>query len=313
MTTISITNQIKRQAHSLGFELVGITAAQAHAHLPLFDAWIGKGFAATMDYLQNRRDDRADPRRLLPSAKTMICCGLNYYGKEPRSQELQTPGHGWISRYAWGNDYHEVVLEKLRRLEAFIRTEIDSKAELKSYVDTGPILERSYAASAGLGWIGKNTMLINKEIGSYFFIGIILCNLELEQDAAPPDHCGSCQLCMESCPTEALNAYELDARRCISYLTIEHRGEIQPELSEKMGQHLVGCDICQEVCPWNRSIPTTGQAAFRPRDGLFHPRLNSLENMDEEKFQKSAIKRVKCSGLQRNINIVRNNEKRILT
>ena len=210
----SITEQIKQQARAIGFELVGVAPAGPHDHLGFFEDWLAKGYAGTMQYLARRREDRADPQRLLSGAQTIICCGLNYYHGEPNSQELHQEGHGWISRYAWGDDYHDVLLGKLQALETFIHQEISPRAKLKSYVDTGPILERSYAASAGLGWIGKNTMLINRQAGSYFFIGEILTDLQLVSDTPEPDHCGNCTLCLDACPTEALVPYQLDANRC---------------------------------------------------------------------------------------------------
>ncbi len=308
----SSTDRIKQKGRELGFDLIGISSAEPHVDIGFFDRWLEKKHDGTMAYLKRRRDDRADLKRLLPSVKSLICCGINYYGGETPSLELRKKGHGWISRYAWGDDYHDVVLKKLQELEVFIVNEIDPIAELKSYVDTGPILERSYAAQAGLGWIGKNTLLINQEIGSYFFIGEILCSLELETDAPTPDHCGSCSLCMDSCPTDALTPYELDATRCISYLTIEHRGDIPSELNNPIDHHIVGCDICQEVCPWNRTIPLSHEVAFKPREQLLHPKLEYLENLSEEEFRqvfrKSAVKRTKWQGLQRNLKIVRGNQ-----
>lgn len=313
MTARPITEQIKQRAREIGFDLVGITSAAPHEHVSFLDQWLAKGYDGTMAYLARRRDERAAPQQLLPGAKTMICCGLNYHGGEASSSDSLTPEQGWISRYAWGEDYHEVVLAKLKQLESFIHETIDPTAQLKSYVDTGPILERSYAASAGLGWIAKNTMLINRRQGSYFFIGEIITDMELSCDAPETDHCGNCRLCIEACPTEALAPYEMDASRCISYLTIEQRGEIAVELQQQMGQHLVGCDICQEVCPWNHEVPISGETAFRPREGLHRPKLEAFDAMTEdgfrERFRNSAIKRVKWKGLQRNVTIAKRNAK----
>ncbi len=310
----STTKLIKKKAQEIGFDLVGITPALPHKDLPFFDQWIQQGRDASMTYLQRRRDDRADPRRLLENAKSIICCGMNYYGGEPKSIECDDPERGWISRYAWGDDYHDIVLAKLKELEDFIRQEIDETAELKAYVDTGPILERSYAASAGLGWIGKNTLLINRQQGSYFFIGEILCSLDLAPDTPETDHCGHCQLCIDHCPTDAIAPYELDSNRCIAYLTIEHRGDIATEFHEAIGQHVVGCDICQEVCPWNKAPALSQEPRFKPREGLLHPRLSELAQLDEtafrEKFRKSPIKRVKAAGLQRNTAIVQKNQQK---
>lgn len=314
MNPKSITERIKSQARKLGFDLVGISAAEPHADIHFFDMWLQNGYAGTMEYLSRRRNDRADPKHLLENVKSIICCGLNYNGGQTKSQELEAAGRGWISRYAWGEDYHEVVLAKLKELEQFILAEIDSTAQLKSYVDTGPILERSYAASAGLGWIGKNTMLIDRKIGSYFFIGEILTSLELVPDTPKADHCGECRFCLDACPTEALTPYELDATRCISYLTIENRGDIAHDLQDKMGHHLVGCDICQEVCPWNQGAPLSKESDFQPQEGLFQPELSSLEKLSEEeyrqRFRHSAINRVKWAGMQRNVSIAKSNERK---
>ncbi len=311
MTSQSITDRIKAKAREIGFDLVGITNAEPHADIAIFDQWLDKDFDATMAYLERRRDDRANPRRLLPTAQSIICCGLNYYGGEPHSQEITSADHAWISRYAWGDDYHEVVLSKLQELEQFIHDEIDAQAKLKAYVDTGPILERSLAARAGLGWIGKNTLLINRQVGSFFFIGEILCSLDLSNDAPATDHCGHCTLCIDSCPTNALTPYELDSNRCISYLTIEHRGEIPQDLQSGIGKHLVGCDICQEVCPWNQAIPLSAESSFKPREGLFRPDLKTLNQMDEqnfrETFRRSAVKRTKWAGFKRNLDNARRN------
>lgn len=305
-----LTEKIKQQASSLGFDLIGIAPADPHAHLSFYDQWLAKGYAGTMGYLERGRDKRSNPQWVLEGAQTLICCGLNYYRGQPKSTEHSDPERGWIARYAWGEDYHEVFLEKLKKLEEFIRTE-EPNAKLKSYVDTGPILERSYAASAGLGWVGKNSCLISKEIGSFFFIGEILTDLPLIPDEATFDHCGSCTRCLDACPTQALTSYELDATKCISYLMIEHRGEIKEELRDKIGHHLVGCDICQEVCPWNREPPISQEKSFDPRPGNFHPSLETLEKLTPEEFSSrfrgSAVKRVKWEGLQRNVELIRKN------
>jgi epoxyqueuosine reductase len=312
MASSSITDRIKSKAHQIGFDLVGITRAEPHEDIAVFDDWIQKNLNGTMDYLARRRDERSDPKRLMPSAKTIIICGLNYYNGERGSQDLKRPAHAWISRYAWGDDYHEIVLNKLKELEDFIRTEIDESANLKSFVDTGPLLEKSYAARAGLGWIGKNTLLINEDIGSFTFIGEILCSLDMETDKPQTDQCAGCQLCIDACPTKALNDYQLDATRCISYWTIEQRGEIPKELQQNIGHHLFGCDICQEVCPWNHAIPLTNESSFGPRNGLFHPSLDDLSRIDAQSFQKtfkhSPIKRCNWEGLKRNLDIVKDNQ-----
>lgn len=308
-----LTKQIKEQAKSLGFDLVGITSAHPHSHRSFFNDWINKGYQGSMEWLVKGEEKRNDPQKVLPGAKTIICCGLNYYRGKPFSVHSKKKGHGWISNYAWGEDYHHVVLEKLKQLETFILDQIPN-AQLKSYVDTGPLLERSYANSAGLGWVGKNTCLINKKIGSFFFLGEILTNLELEIDQPESDHCGKCTRCIDACPTDALNNYELNANQCISYLTIEHRGPINPFLQKKMGHHLVGCDVCQDVCPWNQGIPQSNEASFDPLPENFHPSLQQIQELNKDQFFKqfknSAVKRVKFKGLQRNVEIAVKNQGR---
>lgn len=298
---MTLTAQIKGEAQKMGFSLVGIASAAPHSDFSFYNQWVNNGSQGGMAYLERGWEKRGDPQKILPGAKTFICCGLNYY---------HGPG-GAISNYAWGDDYHEVFLEKLQALEKFI-SGIEPQARMKSYVDTGAILERSYAASAGLGWIGKNTCLINQKKGSFFFIGEILTDLDLEPDRPVADHCGTCTRCIDACPTQALTPYELQATKCISYLTIEHRGEIEPALQAKMGQHLVGCDICQDVCPWNKKIPLSEEPAFKPRAENVDPSLESLKSLKPEdfsvRFNKSPIKRLKWEGLQRNVEIAQAND-----
>jgi epoxyqueuosine reductase len=213
---------------------------------------------------------------------------------------------GWTSRYAWGDDYHEVLSDKLKKLHTFLETEAGAAYRGKYYVDTGPVLDRVFAEYAGLGWFGKNTNLINQRAGSWFFIGELITNLTLVFDAPPPDRCGTCRRCLEACPTQALLApYVLDSNRCISYLTIELRGAIPEELREGVGSHVFGCDICQDVCPWNRKAPATPVDSFQSRDGLLAPQLSELAEMDETEFRRrfkhSPIKRAKWRGFMRNV------------
>ncbi len=213
---------------------------------------------------------------------------------------------GWISRYAWSvEDYHEAVLRRLRAVEAKLREAAGTKIETRCYVDTGPLVERVYAKYAGIGWIGKNTCVINQRLGSWLFLGVILTSLELQPDLPAPDRCGTCMRCIDACPTDAfVGPYELDATRCISYLTIEKRGEIPVELRPGVGRHVFGCDICQDVCPWNRRAPASAAPEFQPRPGLVNPALEWLAQMDSERFREifrgSPLKRAKLSGLRRN-------------
>ena len=304
-----LTQKIKTHARKLGFNLVGITPAQiSKKDIEYFKWWLAQGFGADMQYLYKNIHKRENPAEILQGAKSIICCAVNYY----TSPSSLTPGsnereYGIVSNYAHGDDYHKILLKKLKALSAFIKKDLGILSNTKEYVDTGALLERSYAASAGLGWIGKNTCLINKEMGSYIFLGEILTDLELLYDKPVTDHCGTCTACLDACPTQALpKEGVLDANKCISYLTIEYREENLPQdLSHKIGQHLVGCDICQEVCPWNNKAPETKEAAFYPREDFSFPNLNKWKNISEKEFsryfQSSPIKRLKWKGLMRNI------------
>lgn len=297
------SQSIKTRAIDLGFDLVGITPATSHPDFTIYQDWIQKKYYGTMEWMVRGGEKRGDPQKILAGAKSFICVGLSYYRGHPKSTELKEEGRGWISSYAWGEDYHEILLAKLKQFEGWILEQAPD-AQFKSYVDTGPILERSYAQSAGLGWIGKNTVLINHKGGSYFFIGEILTNLELEPDTPGHDHCGTCTRCLDACPTQALTPYQLDATRCISYLTIEHKGEIPLDV----GHQVYGCDICQDVCPWNRGPLLSRVTDFDPRPGNFHPRLSELKNLPAEKFAErfkgSPIKRLKWERLQRNLETI---------
>jgi epoxyqueuosine reductase len=272
-----------------------------------------------MKYMERRTESgalqRASAKNAAPWARSIIVCAINYSADRPYSTEVHDPGRGWISRYAWGQcDYHDALMPRLRRVEGTIRALADQNQipiETRAYVDTGPVVERVYARYAGIGWIGKNTCIINQKLGSWLFLGVILTSLELAPDIPAVDRCGSCTRCIDACPTDALIAPgKLDARRCIAYLTIEKRGEIDPELHPFMGQHVFGCDICQDVCPWNNktgNAPPTSAEEFQPRENLFHPELKWLAELDEEQYRKtfrgSPIKRAKFSGLKRNVAI----------
>jgi epoxyqueuosine reductase len=259
----------------VGFDLCGIASADALAELAHLPEWLARGYAGEMNYLRDSR--RTDPRLVLEGARSIIVVALNYNSEQPHSTEWggtaddEAP-HGWISRYAWGDDYHEVIGDRLETLLVAMRAHFDESFEARAYVDTGPIVERVAAKHAGLGWLAKNTCLINEELGSWLFLGVIVTTLELAPtlgagELPPADLCGNCTLCLEACPTQAFAApYLLDARRCISYLTIELRGSIPEELRAAMGGAVFGCDICQEVCPWNRKAPITTAAEFKPRE-----------------------------------------------
>jgi len=303
--------QVKRLARDCGFELVGLSRAE-----PLVEDtqryldWVDRGMAGAMGYLTDRRAAvRTDPKLLLPSARTIISVGKLYNRPEPRSVEVDHQDRGWVSRYAWGADYHDVVRAGLERLVE----KLGPGHEYKICVDTAPLLERSYARQAGLGWIGKNTCLINQEIGSFVFLGEILTSLEMEPDSPPADRCGTCRRCIDACPTQAIATagYEVDARRCIPYFTIELRGSIPEDMRSGVGQHVFGCDICQDVCPWNRRAPVSGEPRFEPDH--FAPPLEELANLTEEEFRQtfrsSPIQRAKYTGFLRNVAIAMGNSK----
>jgi epoxyqueuosine reductase len=305
-------NEIRELARACGFELAGVASAlPAEDHVRYRD-WVGQGWAGEMRYLTDRRADvRDDPRNLLPSAKSVICVGKLYQTPWPHTTQFTDEERGWISRYAWGEDYHDVMRCGLERLVALLH-ESAGEFEARICVDTAPLLERSYARLAGLGWIGRNTCLINQQMGSWFFLGEVLISLAIAPDAPPPDRCGTCMRCVEACPTEAIIPGQgLDARRCISYFTIELRGSIPEEHREGMGAHVFGCDICQDVCPWNRRAPMTAEDAFVPR--RFAPPLETMAAISEQEFRDmfrhSPILRAKYSGFLRNVAIAMGNSR----
>ena len=274
MRPISDTIWITDRAKALGFDLCGVAAATRFPEMGQTEAWLAKGYAGEMKYLADPR--RNDPQNVLHGVRSVIVCALNYNTPHPRSTELPnephtSEPHGWISRYAWGDDYHDVLRSKLNGLVVALKERFDEPFETLAYADTGPLQERIFAKHAGLGWLAKNTLLLNQALGSWFFLGAILTTLDLTPslgaaESTPPDLCGSCTRCIEACPTDALvEPYVLDARRCISYLTIELRGSVPEALREPIGRHIFGCDICQDVCPWNRRAPVTQAEAFQPR------------------------------------------------
>ncbi|MGB7584641.1 MAG: tRNA epoxyqueuosine(34) reductase QueG [Terriglobales bacterium] len=307
---------VKQAAKDAGFELAGIAPVTEFPELSRFPEWIAAGHAGEMQYLEKRDDagnlKRASLRSAIPWARSVIVCAINYNTAHPYSTHAQDPDRGWISRYAWSKqDYHDAVLRRLQRIETCLQSTAKNLQTL-CYVDTGPLVERVYAKYAGVGWIGKNTCILNQEMGSWLFLGVIITSLELTPDFPAPDRCGSCTRCIDACPTDALIApYQLDSNRCISYLTIEKRGDIPEEFREGMGRHVFGCDICQDVCPWNRKAPATQAEEFQPREGLVNPALEWLAEMTplefREKFRGSPIRRTKHSGLRRNAVIAMGN------
>ncbi len=304
----ALSEAVKAKGLEIGFDLVAIGPADPPPHGSAFEQWLEAGYAGSMEYLERGREKRLNLQRILPGARSVIAVALNYYqGNPPEASS-------WcgVSRYAWGRDYHAVMEPKVETLLDFVRGAAGPETAGKVYVDTGPVLERDLAARAGLGWVGKNTMLIHPNLGSWFFLGLLLTTAELDHDAPMVDHCGSCTRCLDACPTEAFAApYTLDARRCISYLTIELRGSIPDELRPAMGEWIFGCDICQAVCPWNRKAPVTAEIDFLPTGPL--PGLTELLALDEAGFRTafagSPIRRAKLSGLRRSAAVALGNQK----
>jgi epoxyqueuosine reductase len=351
----NLSDRIKQCAIRAGFDLCGVAPVADFGELRVFPDWIADGKHGQMKYMEARDDGgelkRASLARVAPWARSVVVCAVNYNTNNPYSTEVHVhktstdaneerktkdTSQGWISRYAWGHeDYHDAVLRRLQQMEIELRALSEAIAEpleLRSYVDTGPLIERVYAKYAGIGWIGKNTCIINQRMGSWLFLGVILTSFNflpselaedeireadlkenyLTSDLPAPDRCGTCTRCITACPTQAITApYHLDARLCISYLTIEKRGEIPVELRAGMGRHVFGCDICQDVCPWNRKAPITSASEFEPREGLVNPSLEWLAEMEPEEFRdvfrSSPVKRAKLSGLRRNAAIAMGN------
>ncbi len=309
---LALAGAIKRRATDLGFDLVGIAPAHASKYRDFFRRWIDDGRAGTMAYLAKRFEERADPGVYLPDAQSVVCVAINYHAK----LEAATDGtsQGRIARYALGDDYHEVLKSRLHALADTIR-QLAPDAITKACVDTAPVMEKELAARAGVGWIGKNTCVIHPRIGSWILLGEVITTLELPADDPGIDRCGTCRRCIDACPTAAITApYQLDATKCISYLTIEHREEIAAELKPKIGDWLYGCDICQEVCPWNHDAPLTIDPAFQPRFKTGSLPLDEVMNWTSEDYsrtlRRSAMRRVKLPVLQRNAKIVAENIQR---
>jgi epoxyqueuosine reductase len=329
MTSMHVAQRLKEQAFALGFERAGIAPAGPADGFDRLQEWLGRGFAGTMDYMKRHEEARRHPASVLPDVRSVLMVGMNYApqpevldNREKGSLESLLPLQrgskhasptGKIARYARGADYHDVLRTKLNNLLCWVEQEVPGTRG-RGVVDTAPLLERDFARRAGLGWIGKNTMLIDTRLGSYFFLGALLLDLELPEDAPfAHDHCGTCTACLDACPTQAFPAPGLlDARRCISYLTIELRGPIPDELRAPMGEWVFGCDICQEVCPWNRKAPPGLESALQPRRDLEAVDLIELLSLSEEDFRRrfkgTALLRSKRRGLLRNAAIALGNQ-----
>ena len=327
-----ITGLVKHAARDAGFELAGIAPVREFAELSQFPRWIEAGHAGEMKYMEARDEagqlKRASLRSTAPWARSVIVCAINYNTANPYSTKMNDPERGWISRYAWScEDYHEAVMRRLRIVEGSLRDAVARRGQYalatagdtmalqtRCYVDTGPLVERVYAKYAGVGWIGKNTCILNQKLGSWLFLGVILTSLELDPDLPAPDRCGTCTRCIEACPTDALiEPYQLDSNKCISYLTIEKRGAIPEHMRAGVGRHVFGCDICQDVCPWNRKAPATSAEELQAREGLVNPALEWLAEMSAEEFREtfrgSPIRRTKRTGLRRNAVIAMGNSR----
>jgi epoxyqueuosine reductase len=298
---------IKAEAKKLGFMFCGVAKAEfLEEEAPRLEQWLKKDMHGEMQYMENHFDKRLDPRLLVDGAKSVISLGLNYYSENVQAD----PSAPKISKYAYGSDYHTVVKDKLRQLLQIINEKIGEVGG-RAFVDSAPVLDRAWAKKSGLGWIGKNTNLISKQVGSFFFLAELIIDLELEYDIEPTaDHCGTCTRCIDACPTEAIvGPYVVDGSRCISYLTIELKNEIPQEFKGKMDNWMFGCDICQDVCPWNRFSVLNNEPAFQPHLQLLDLNSSDLQDITEDTFQKvfknSAVKRTKFSGLKRNINFLR--------
>lgn len=312
MDRAGLTIAIKDKAMDLGFDLVGVSPIDSFPENQFYKEWLNKGFSGEMTYLERNPEKREDIQNILPGAKSVISCAMNYNTDYPYSIEHADNTKGWISRYAWGDDYHDTIKDKLQILMNYMCSESSDEINSKFYVDTGPVLERAYGKYAGVGWVGKNTCLINQEIGSWIFLAEIITNIELEYDVPVPDRCGTCTRCIDACPTDAIiEPYLLDSRLCISYLTIELKDKIPYELREGIQNNIYGCDICQDVCPWNKRAHMSDKIEFEPREGLLNPDLSYLSSLSVEEFRKqfkgSPIKRTKRRGLLRNVMIAMGN------
>ena len=308
------TADVKSEATAAGFDLCGIAPVQSHRELSFLHEWLARGYAGEMQYMHRTAERRADVRAVMPSARCVISLGVVYNTDRPYSNEDHNSTRVAIARYAWGDDYHLVIEKRLAQLITRLREISKEEFEARAYVDTGPVQERVYAQHAGLGWIGKNTCLINEDLGSWIFLSEIICSLELEPDAPAVDQCGSCARCLEACPTGALlDAGVLDATRCLSYLTIELKGPIPGEHRDAVGKHAYGCDICQEVCPWNIA-PGIGKSPdheWQPRPGLDAAELLDLWNRSDDELRLllkgSAMKRAGVKRLRRNLAVALGN------
>jgi epoxyqueuosine reductase len=315
LSVAELSLRIKAEAQRLGFSLAGISPVKSPPHEESFARWLRNGFSGELDYMKRTESLRRDPHELVPWAVSVVSVGMNYYTSFPR-RETDQGVRGWISRYAWGDDYHDLLKGKLDALLERINDLYGRPVRGRAFVDSGPVLERDLAGVAGLGWIGKNTHLISPRKGSWFFLGELFLDVPLAYDRPTRDRCGRCELCLKACPTGAFaGPYVLDARRCISYLTIELKGWIPRHLRPLIGNHIFGCDICQEICPYNVKAQASAESAFQPRTGLHAPQLIPLLSLDRSEFRRrfrgSPILRAKRRGFLRNVVVALGNSKSV--
>lgn len=307
MTRLHITNQIINRAYELGFDLVGVAKAEfMEEEARDLEQWLKEGRHGKMGYMENYFDKRTDPRLLVDGAKSVISVLHNYF---PGKDVSQPEGAPKISRYAWGKDYHKVLKSKLYRLLEFIQEEVSADVSARVFVDSAPVLDKHWAKRAGLGWIGKHTNLISPQKGSWFFIGEIILDLELNHAEGPvKDYCGTCTRCIDACPTDALSPYQIDANRCISYLTIELKEEMDSSFQDKLDGWVYGCDICQEVCPWNRFSEKSEIQDFQPLDQILQMEKKDWEHLDQKIFKwmakRTPMNRVKWEKMKHNLSMI---------
>jgi epoxyqueuosine reductase len=307
----ALAGEVKRKAHELGFDLVGIAPAAPSMYRDYFRHWLDAGRAGEMGYLERRFEERTDPAVYFPGAQSVICVALNYHMPLEPADESQRGRQGRVARYALGVDYHELIKQRLYELADWLRETVPG-ARTRCGVDTAPVMEKELAARAGIGWVGKNTCVINPRLGSWLLLGEVLTTVPLPPDAPAVDHCGTCTRCIDACPTAAITApYQFDARRCISYLTIEHRGEVRDDLRAGIGDWLYGCDVCQDVCPHNLTVPDANDPAVQPRFTAGTLDTDQVLGWTHDDYAKrlrhSAMKRVKLPVLQRNARVVAEN------
>jgi epoxyqueuosine reductase len=310
-TVPGLTAALLERARAEGLHLVGVARAGPASGAAALERWLAAGMHGEMAYMERTAAVREDPRLLLPGCRSVVAVAISYHTAHPLSTEPREPGRVWVSRYAWGRDYHRLLKRRLIRLGRWLARQCPG-ASWRAAVDTAPLLEREWAARAGLGWIGKSTSLINRRLGSELFLGALLTDIELEPNEPVPSHCGRCTACLDACPTGALVAPGvLDARRCISYLTIEHRSPIPEPLRPRIGTMIAGCDICQEVCPWTRRAPAGLSPELEPSPHRYSPWLELMESLDEDAYREwrraSPLGRISFAQMRRNLNVARHN------